>query len=790
MRLRKSLRHAAATALLAAGIAAPPAAAAPPGPAVPAAVGLDRHIAGLLGRLGCNAGSCHGAANGKGGLKLSLFGADPARDYEALVGGGRVNPDAPEDSLLARKPTGPVGHGGGRRIEPGSWEHRVLLRWVEQGTKRGPGTAVRRLTLTPGEVKLAGPGDKAQVRATAEFADGSREDVTGFSTFRSGDEDVAGVDAAGGVRGRRPGFTTVVVGYGGTWAPAVVLVPRPVAAGVRYPDGPADHPIDRLVRARLRTLDVVPSPPCSDAEFLRRVTIDVSGSLPTPDEVRAFLADPDAGKRAKKVDELLAGPRHAALWATRFLDWTGCDVDALEEPADLRPARARVWHAWFRQRLADNTPYDRVVRGVLCGTTRGGNELAGWMDEEADRLGTLRERGTDPGYAGRPFLDLYWRRLDGNGPVPPERMAELTAAAFLGVRLQCAQCHRHPADRWTQADYRAFANAFAPVRFGQSAALRDAVVDRLEAGRVRGAAARPLPRLGEVYVEAGTDRSLPDPVTGKALAARALGGPTLGGADPREALADWMTSPRNPYFARNLANRVWQHYFGRGLVDPVDDFSDARPPAVPELLDLLAREFVEGGYDIRRLERLVLTSRTYQLSAAANDTNTEDESGLARFRPRRPMAEVAVDLIHDACGAEADYAPDAPRGARATEVATSRPRNPFLRRVAAAFGRPDRRQVCDCGRRSDPVLAESLLLMTDPDVLRLTARGRVARLVADGVPDTRAVEELFLAALSRPPGAAELRDSLAYVAGKADRRTGLEGLLWALINTREFILIH
>jgi hypothetical protein len=788
MRLRGSFRDAVVPAVLVAGIAAPPAAAAPPGPAVPEAVGLDRHVAGLLGRLGCNAGSCHSAAMGKGGLKLSLFGADPARDYEALVGGGRVDTDTPKQSLLVRKPTQQVSHGGGRRVEPGSWEHRVLLRWVEQGARRGPGSAVRRLTLTPGEVKLTGPGDKAQVRVTAEFADGSREDVTGFSTFRSGDEDVAGVDAAGGVRGHRPGLTSVVVGYGGAWTPAVVLVPRPVAADFRYPDVPADHPIDRVVRARLRALNLVPSPACTDAEFLRRVTIDVSGSLPTPEEVRAFLADPDTGKRAKKVDGLLAHPRHAALWATRFLDWTGCDVDALEEPADLRPGRARMWHHWFRQRLADNTPYDRVVRGVLCGTTRGGKQLAGWMDEEADRLATLRERGTDPGYAGRPFLDLYWRRLDGNGPVPPERMAELTAAAFLGVRLQCAQCHRHPTDRWTQTDYRALANAFAPVRFGQSAALRGAVVDRLEAGRARGA--RPLPRLGEVYVEAGADRSLPDPVTGKPLAARALGGPALGGADPREALADWMTSPRNPFFARNFANRVWQHYFGRGLVDPVDDFSDAHPPAVPELLDLLAREFVEGGYDIRKLERLVLTSHTYQLSAAANDTNGEDESGLARFRPRRPTAEVVADLIHDACGAETDYAPDASKGARATEVATSRPQNPFLRRVAVAFGRPERRQACDCERRADPVLAESLLLMADPDVLRLAARGRVARLVADKTPDTRAVEEVFLSALSRPPGAAERKGSLAYVAGRADRKAGLEGLLWALLNTREFILVH
>jgi hypothetical protein len=443
-----------------------------------------------------------------------------------------------------------------------------------------------------------------------------------------------------------------------------------------------------------------------------------------------------------------------------------------------------MWHDWFRRRVQDNVPYDEVVRGVLCGTTRGDQELATWMDEETDRLTEARRRGSDPSYAARPFLDLYWRRA-----VPPERMAELTAAAFMGIRVQCAQCHRHPFDRWSQADYRAFANAFAPVRFGQSAALRVAVAERLEAQRA-GRTSRPLARLQEVYVDAGSGLSLPDPQTGRPATPRALGGPPLAGPDARDALVSWLTAKDNPYFARSFANRVWQHYFGRGLVDPVDDFSDARPPDFPELLDALADEFVKGGYDSRGLERLILNSRTYQLSATPNATNAEDETGFARFRPRRPMAELVADLICDACGVEPHYRGDSPKGIRAAEIVTNQPTNPFLRRVAAAFGRPGRTQLCDCERRNEPVLAESLLLLSDPDILRLAAGGRVARLVRDQTPNAGAVEELYLAALCRPPTAAELEAVLGYITEQRDRRAGLEGILWALLNTREFILVH
>ncbi|HZV07248.1 MAG TPA: DUF1549 and DUF1553 domain-containing protein [Gemmataceae bacterium] len=757
----------------------------------PKSVGFDRHVEGLIGRLGCNAGTCHGSTKGKGGLRLSLFGADPAKDHATLLEGGRIDRDSPAESLLLRKPIGQVKHGGGRRIETGSWEFQVVLRWIEQGAKRGQGASVRQLIVTPTEVRLTGPGGGGDLRATAEFSDGTHEDVTAFCTFRSADEEVVDVSGNGHVQGRRPGAAAVVVGYGASWASATVLVPRQVSADFVYPDVPATNFIDRLVLDRLRSLNVVPSSTCTDEEFLRRLTIDVTASLPTPKEVREFLADKDPDKRAKKIDQLLSSPRHAALWATKFCDWTACDVNTLGEPRDLRLSKARMWRDWFQKRLSENISCDRIVRGVLCGTTRGGQKVSTWLPSEIARLQAARNRGTDPGYADRPFLDLYWQRSAGGVPFSPERLAEVTASAFLGLRLQCAQCHRHPTGRWTQTDYRAFANVFARVRLGQSPDLRAAMVDFLEARRANKQSGDPVPRVQEVYLEDSKERYLWDPMTSELLSPRAPGGPTLDDTgDSREALVAWMTSPRNPYFARNFANRVWQHYFGRGLVEPVDDFSDSHPPIHSELLDALAADFVAGNFDLRRLERVVLNSRTYQLSLAANATNKEDRSGFARFQPRRPMAEVVADLLHDALGVAPDFRPDAPAGVRAVEVATSRPQNPFLARLARTYGRPERSQLCDCERRSQPTMAESLLLMCDPTLLDLTGRGRVAELVRSDLSVEQEIEELYLGVLSRRPRPNEREAAEDYLRGKPNRADGLQGLLWALVNTREFILVH
>jgi hypothetical protein len=758
------------------------------------AVEFDRHVAPLFGRLGCNAGSCHGSFQGRGGLSLSLFGHDPARDHRALTreaGGRRVNVLDPDASLLVLKPTGLVPHEGGRRFAVGSWEYRVIRAWVAAGATRDPALpGVERVEVRPDALNLGRPGGSARVGVVARFADGSEADVTPFCDLRVRDEAVAAVGADGEVRGLRAGDTALIASYAGQLASARVAVPT--GRVVSVPEVPPSDFVDREVFARLRDLGVTPSGPAGDAEFLRRVTLDVIGTLPTPGEVRAFLDDGSPGKRAKKIDELLAHPMHAALWATRYLDITGCDVAALEGPDDLRPRRARLWHDWFRKRFAANVPYDEVARGVLCASSRGGEDASAWARGEAERLVALKA-GADTDYPDRPGLDLFWRRFVNGEFSPVEPLSERVAAAFLGVRIECAQCHKHPFDRWTQADYRGFANVVADVRFGLSPEGLAAAAGLLE-GRRRSdpsGALPPIPRLREVYVSDRPSRRLADPATGRPLPPRALGGPVLpADGDPRAALFAWLTAPDNPYFARSFVNRVWAVYFGVGLVDPVDGFSVANPPSNPRLLDALAADFVAHGYDIRRLERTVLTSAAYQRSSAPAAGNRDDRGNFARSVPRPMMAEVLVDALDAALGVPGDFGPDAPKGARAIEVATNRARSPDLARAFRVFGRPERAAVCDCERPKAPALPQSLFLMTDTALLGKLKAGRVRALAGSDLCNAEAVEELFLAALSRFPSDDEARAALDHLRASPDRASGLADVLWALINTREFVLNH
>jgi hypothetical protein len=757
-------------------------------------VDFERHVVGLLGKSGCSAGACHGSFQGKGGLRLSLFGSDPTSDFLALTRGGsgrRLNPTDPDRSLLLLKATGLVPHGGGVRFGPDSWQYKVLRAWIAAGGRHVPGSgAAARLDVSPGEHVLASPGETVRLTVRATFADGTTADVTPFCVLRPKDDSVADVSPLGEVRALRPGDTAVVAAYRGLAATGRVFVPVSGPAGKPYPAVPEVNLVDRAVFAKLRRLSVVPSDLSSDEEFLRRVTIDTTGGLPTPDEVRAFVADKATTKREKLIDRLLAHPLHAALWATKFCDVTGCNVDAMDGPPEQRAKRARMWHDWFRHRVAGNVPYDRIARGVLTATSRDGRGLRAWIAAEVERDWENRD-GFDATYAKRETLDLYWRRFEGEDFFPLEKMAEQTATAFLGLRLECAQCHRHPFDRWTQTDYRAFANAFGRVRFDSSPELTAAVVELLDERRrlPPEKAGPPIPRLREVYLS-DRPRRLPHPETGAALAPKALGGPDLAGDDPRVALADWVTRPGNPYFARAFVNRVWAHYFGVGLIDPVDDLSASNPPSNERLLDALADEFVGSGFDIRRLERTILMSRTYQLSSSPTDTNRRDRTNFARSYPRPLMAEAVLDVLNDALGTTEDFGPDAPPGSRAVEVATNRVRAAHAARVFLVFGRPARASTCDCERSPGPALPQTLFLMTDPTLLKKLTGGRLQKLLAAKMSDARIVEELFLATLSRLPDGGERAAALDRVSAAADREAGLTDVFWALINTREFILNH
>ncbi len=595
------------------------------------------------------------------------------------------------------------------------------------------------------------------------------------------------------VRGLRPGDTAVVASYHGQLTAARIAVSSGRKVAVH--EVPEAEYIDREVFAKLRNLGIAPSGPSSDTEFLRRVTLDLIGTLPTPEEVRDFLSDRTPGKRDQIIDRLLAHPMHAALWATRFLDITGCDTESMEGPDDLKARRARMWHDWFRKRIAENVPYDRIVaRNSVCDQPRRpGRRLAGSTARPV--AWPRREPGWETDYASKPGLDLFWRRFTINGEYfPIEQMAERTATALLGVRIECAQCHKHPFDRWTQADYRAYASIFANVRFGLSPDGLAATARFLEERRkssTKMAACRRSPECARCSWPIAPRAVSPTRRPAGHCRPRRSGGPDLPDkADPREELFAWLTRPDNPYFARSFVNRVWAAYFGAGLVEPVDNFSVANPPSNTRLLDALATDFVSHVYDIRRLERTILRSRAYQRSSQPEAGNLDDRRNFARALPRMMMAEVLVDAINAALGVPGEFGADSPKGARAIEVAANLVQSPDLAQAFRVFGRPRRVATCDCERPRGPELPQALFLMSDPGLLDKLARGRLRTLFESDRCDAAIIDELFLATLSRFPTDDERNRILEHLRTKTSRKAAMTDVLWAIINTREFILNH
>jgi hypothetical protein len=857
-----------------------------PGNIVVEKVDFERHLMGLFGRLGCNAGSCHGSFQGKGGFRLSLFGYDPGKDHAALtrdVMGRRINALEPDQSLLLLKATGQIAHGGGRRFARASWQYRMFREWIASGARwqKGKGD-VAGLTVSPSEYAIIQAGRTAQLRVRARFADGTEEDVTCLCDFRVQDDAVAEMTGPGTVKALHAGDSGLVVSYRGTVRALRVLVPMPLKTGLRFPNLPDAGYIDREVFAKLRLLNMAPSDLAGDAEFLRRVTIDTIGCLPAPEDVRAFLADRSPDKRAKQIDALLAQPLHAALWATKLSDITGNNTRTLFVGGP--PARfSQMWHDWLRKRIADNIPYDEMVKGILCATSRDGRSLEAWM-RESKEIDEASKKSFVASYAAKKSLDLFWR-LRGT---TLQQLGERTASAFMGIRLECAQCHKHPFDRWTQVDYRAYANVFGRVAVGAAPDTSQALGLAQNKGKGKKAAkakvqARPpvvLPKgaglINEVFIRSSlkSGRLLHHPdfvpvvktvvlnAKGKKsivlatqptpLPPKALGGPVIEARmdeDPRVALFEWLRSPRNPYFARSFVNRIWGHYLGVGLVDPVDNFSLANPPSNAALLDALAADFVEHKFDIRHMERTILNSRVYQLSSTMNETNTLDRNNYAHSYVRPMMAEVVVDVLNSALGVVEDFGADARPGSRAIEIGASRVTGSDLGYAFRLFGRPDRNLSCECERDLEPSLPQTLYLMTDPTVLaklRATlfpAKGkpsvasgtgkpagkskrkavpptfhdtRLAKLLHSDKNDAEILDELFLATLTRFPTAAEKKHFTDYhaarksraaetalvdeapkkkkkaapVSARNERDEAFIDALWALINTREFILNH
>jgi hypothetical protein len=683
----------------------------------------------LLSRFGCNSSGCHGKAEGQNGFKLSVFGFDPAADYAALTQesrGRRVFPAAPEQSLLLRKVSGRTAHGGGIRIPAGSVEYETLRGWIAAGLPLGAADepAVVAVRVEPAH-RVLEPRCRQRLRVVARYADGREEDVTAHAKFQSNSEAVAAVGPDGLVQsGDVPGQAAIMASFMNAVDTFRVVVPRPERIDP-YPNLPENNFIDTHVFRTLRQLNVLPSEPAEDAEYLRRVYLDVIGTLPTAAEARAFLADDHPDKRARLVEELLRRPEFADLWALRWADVLRVDRAA------LGPKQAYAYYRWIRGAFASGRPFDALARELVTAE------------------GPLDEVGPAAFYkaVGRP------------GPA-----ASTLAQAFLGVRIACAECHHHPFDRWSQDDY-----------YGMTAFFSNVAV-------------KPTPG-GEALLGEGP-AAVTNPRTGAAVAAHPLGEKAPAQAPPQDAravLAGWLTARDNPYFARNLANRVWAHLMGRGLVEPVDDVRTTNPPTHPELLDALARYTADNHYDVRALIRLITASRVYQMSSRPNATNERDEQNYSRARFKRIEAEVLLDMVSQVTGVPERFG-GMPPGTRAIQLWDNKVSHYFLK----VFGRPERVTACECERRQEPSVAQVLHLLNAPEVqARLSHEGgRAAKLVRREPSDRALVEELYLTYYSRPPAVAELQAALEYLGKAKDRRQAAEDLAWSLLNSLEFLFNH
>ncbi len=687
----------------------------------------------ILTRHGCNAGGCHGKASGQNGFKLSLFGFDPAFDYNAIVKearGRRVFPAAPDHSLLLAKPAGRAPHGGGKRLDLERDAYRTLRLWIVQGMPMGDSSApsLVRLQVMP-DVRVLDRHAQQQVTVLAFYRDGSTRDVTRQAQYQSNETSVAAVDEDGLVRTLDlAGQATVMARYQGQVATFRGIVPLGKAID-HYPAFPTVNYIDRLSLAKWKQLGLVPSELCTDGEFIRRLYLDVCGKLPKADEVRAFLRDTHPDKRARLIDHCLEDRDYAAYFALRWGSILRNSSQAGAEQA------AYAFHEWLRDMIAQNRPYDEFVRGIVA--------AAGEWQEA-------------------PAVNWYWQMRDDQ---LHQAVAD-TAQIFLGLRLQCAKCHHHPYERWSQNDYYGLAGFFARLGrkgFGEPPPYYSA--------RSR--------TTGEI-----------NPVNGQPLEPKLLDGPVLKvppEEDPRQKLVDWMARPDNPFFARALCNRMWGHFLGRGLVDPVDDMRATNPPSNPELLDALAKDFTAHHFDVKHLIRTICNSRTYQLSSTPNEYNQRDRQNYARAYGRRMIAEVFLDAVDEVCGTRTEFNRMS-RRARAVDL----PHEQFGSYFLDVFDRPQRTSPCECARSNSASLQQVLHLANSDEMEDKIAsdQGRIAGLVRHKVPIAQALDELYLAAYARYPSAAEKTESLQYLAHKKDVRRGLEDVLWVLLNSREFMFNH
>jgi hypothetical protein len=716
------------------------------------AISFERDVMAVLSKAGCNLGACHGNANGKGGFKLSLRGENPAADYAALVRGAdqrRVNVLDPESSLILQKPTAQVVHEGGLRFRRDSMEHDILRGWIVAGAP-GPSSSMPSLValeVTPREAVVFDPVETLQLRVVARFDDGGRRDVTQLTCFEPTNRNVS-VTRDGLVHREKFGQATVIVRYLSQQLP-VRLALLPARPGLVWKAPAAANYIDELVFAQLRRHQMNPSPLCDDTTFLRRVYLDLIGLLPTANEARRFAADPSPEKGGRLVDDLLWRPEFAEHWA---LKWS--DVLRNEEKV-LDAKGVDLFHDWIREWIAAGRPMDDFVRELVAAR------------------GSTYEN---------PPANFYRANRD------PLTRGETAARLFLGVRLQCARCHNHPFDRWSQDDYYSWAAVFSRIDYQIVSNQRR---DRLDKHEFNGEQIVLMKEEGEVT----------NPRTGREIEPKLLGGytPPLHPMEDRLApLADWLASPNNELFVKSQANFIWYHLLGRGLVEPIDDFRVTNPPSNPALLDALAQDFAASGFDLRHLVRTIVSSRTYQLSSEPNETNLEDEGNFARAVVRRLPAETLLDAQ---CGVLAVWPkfngyPEGTRAGQVRGVQRVRPRDQRptpAERFLKTFGKPERLLACECERSNETTLKQAFTLIGDEGLngLLATETNRLAELAGSERTVEEMVEELYWAALGRSPTPDELAAGESMVTSVGERRfEALQDLAWALLNSKEFVFRH
>ncbi|RMF43637.1 MAG: DUF1549 domain-containing protein [Planctomycetota bacterium] len=701
---------------------------------------FQKHVSPLLGRLGCNGRACHGSFQGQGGFRLSLFGYDFEADYQALLeeGAGRVDLENKLDSLILTKPVDADMHEGGQRYEHGGWEYWVLRRWIEAGAPfdKQHVQQLQRLEVTPPELLFTAAGQRKPLRVVAHWSDGTAEDVTCLCRYHTNDSAVAEIDADGVVTAGDVGDTHVVVSYDNAVVPIPVLRPVSDRTGARYPEIAYGSEVDRLILEKLQKLGIVPSERCTDEEFLRRVSLDVTGTLPSPAEVLAFVQDADPQKRARKLEELLERPAYAARWTTFLCDITGNNDDQLRNflPQSARPADQ--WYQWIFQRVRQNVPYDQIVEGIIAAQSR----LPG--ESYREYCQAMTEICRDPDgekFADRPGLVHYWAR---NNFRTAEERAIGVAYSFLGIRIQCAQCHKHPFDQWSKEDFDNFERLFSTVQAQQNTMAPDAkqeyeaMLKELGLGKdLRGNNLRR--KLGELLRE-GKTVPFPELIVrplrtnnqkrkgrgepAEPPRAKLLGGDwvTMDQPDVRGKLMEWLRDPNNPYFAKAIVNRVWAEYFGVGIVDPPDDLSLANAPSNAALLRYLEQGFIQSGYDLKWLHRQIVLSDAYQRSWRTNETNAQDKRNFSHFTLRRLPAETTFDAVRMALIQDdyrqkiADLEMDRAL-TRAGASARNNGRDPESYALTV-FGRSVRESNCDCDRSNEPSLLQTVFLVNDPVV--------------------------------------------------------------------------